>query len=708
MQKLKEQILLGSDSLNGVRETGGFGQPLHALYPQIRAVLAGELGPEAADLLAEPVVDRASNRIDWYSEGDPDLKPVVLSDLTEEQRRPILAQIEERLGRGRELAERYAASSESHRIQLGAMLKAVLHTPAATEVFLVDERPVIIRWGFALDRPWETLAGSVHRPAPSPTPMATPGDVVIPEIPTPELTTEPTPAPAIEALHSSSTLAEPPPLPVAPPESHASPVQSEPPLLPPAPPESSPEPSQPQQPAEPSTPPPAGAKAVEPPLSSSPPASPSDATVLDRSERTPMADSMPVSSLRYVVVGSIYFWSVVALALALLLGAVWWSQTHKPPSATVGSMAQPPVSASRSLALSQAQRTEAELRARLEALRSQLVNRRQDRCPLPDHADAAAPAVREPGDPRSFASRSAVAVTGGGSASVLAPPSGAGDADRAPVSATTSAAEPVAPSVAPAPPAASGAGSDRAGPATPRADRAEPATPRAPASPATSAQTGDRPATPRAPATPVTPATSAQTGDRPAHTTSSTPSREPSVAESPSSTLEEALTTPNTLSPAKPSRSALPAEPPVRAEPTPEESREFKDRLLEARAATGETTATLLWNTHGDLDLVVRCPTGQQLDYQHPTECSGTLDIDANSTRASLSDRPVENVFWPAGKALPGVYEIAVRYIPRKDEQNPQATPFQVRLMRGGQETVFKGVVQPHALIPVTTFTVER
>ena len=78
-------------------------------------------------------------------------------------------------------------------------------------------------------------------------------------------------------------------------------------------------------------------------------------------------------------------------------------------------------------------------------------------------------------------------------------------------------------------------------------------------------------------------------------------------------------------------------------------------RLSAAGAATGEITATLLWNSPGDLDLVVRCPTGQQLDYQHPTECSGTLDIDANSTRASLSDRPVENVFWPAGKAAPCV-----------------------------------------------------
>lgn len=150
------------------------------------------------------------------------------------------------------------------------------------------------------------------------------------------------------------------------------------------------------------------------------------------------------------------------------------------------------------------------------------------------------------------------------------------------------------------------------------------------------------------------------------------------------------------------------AEIPVKAEPTPEERREFASRMSAAGAATGEITVTLLWNSPGDLDLVVRCPSGQQLDYRNPAACNGALDVDANAARASLSDRPVENAFWPAGQATPGSYEIAVRYAPRKDEQNPRETPFQVRLIRGGQESVFKGKVQPGVVTPVTTFTVER
>ena len=204
MYKDEKQLLLSSSSFEGVRETGGFGQPLHALYPQIRAVLASELGPEAAGLLAEPVVDRAHNRIDWYTEGDPDHPPVALSDLPEDQRQPILAEISDFLERGREVAERYAVSGDPRREQWGAMLRAALGLPAETGVFLVEGRPIIIGWGFGPDRPWETLAGLVPPlAAPTSAPAAPPRDVAIPEIVMPELATTAAPDP--------ESVIEPPP-----------------------------------------------------------------------------------------------------------------------------------------------------------------------------------------------------------------------------------------------------------------------------------------------------------------------------------------------------------------------------------------------------------------------------------------------------------------------------------------------------------------
>jgi len=103
---------------------------------------------------------------------------------------------------------------------------------------------------------------------------------------------------------------------------------------------------------------------------------------------------------------------------------------------------------------------------------------------------------------------------------------------------------------------------------------------------------------------------------------------------------------------------------------------------------------------------VVRCPSGQLLDYLTPQGCGGTLDVDANATRNNLSQRPVENAFWPADKAAPGTYQIAVRYEPRKDERNPQPVPFQVRLIRNDQEQSFKGTIRPRKTVQIANFTV--
>jgi hypothetical protein len=196
------QIPLGNSSFEGVREVGGFGQPLHTLYPQIRAVLSSELGPDVASILAEPVVDRASNRIDWYTEGDPDQKPMRLNALSEEQQQPILDRIADFVGRGRELAERYAASTDSRRVHLGAILQAVLHPPAATDIFLLNGQPIVIGWGFALDRPWEVTTSPGRRSiTPTATSATAPHDVALPDIAIAELAS----AAPLEPVSASTT-----------------------------------------------------------------------------------------------------------------------------------------------------------------------------------------------------------------------------------------------------------------------------------------------------------------------------------------------------------------------------------------------------------------------------------------------------------------------------------------------------------------------
>lgn len=672
-----EQILLASGTFDGVREIGGFGQPLHALYPQIRAVLAGELEPDAGFLLAEPVVDRTKNRIDWYVQGDPDYKPAALSELPDEQRRTILARIDDLLGRGRDLAERYAASGDTRRAQLGAILRAVLATPAEAEIFLVEGKPAITGWGFAPDRPWETPDGSVRRPPPV-EPAKPMRDVVVPEVAVPESS----------AADSNS----------APPaESSVEPVQ-------PAEPSPPPLPEPVMEPPEPRSESPAVASGdPAPPRIEAPPlAEPEPAPVATVAESPPAPGSSPAFSLRYVVVGSRYFWSVAVVALLLVLFAAYWGLgTKRSPRPVVGETAHSAADAKLDGALSQARRDEAALRDRLEQLLVQLAQRR-GQCASPTGADAGV-VVPVPG-------RAEAAATS---------PTASADRKFPPIPGKNDIAGRI-PSVSPGhetlSPVDPGGSESRGQESTEPASTADPETiPTAPQERKSDAPTEATaaPSVPQRVTLPLATQSPSASTANPLEVAGPPPTADPashigSGVVPPRGTLEDALTE-RDPEPAVPPRRKAPVEPPpIKAELTPEERQEFADRMTETGATTGEITATLLWNSQSDLDLVVRCPSGRQLDYRNPAECGGALDVDANTARGNLSGRPVENVFWPAGKAEPGVYEVMVRYVPRKDEERPRETPFQVRLIRGGQESVFKGMIRPNAVVPVTTFAVQR
>ncbi|MDQ5908227.1 MAG: hypothetical protein QG599_318 [Pseudomonadota bacterium] len=630
---MREQILLSSVSFDGVRERGGFGQPLYALYPQIRAVLASELGSDTADLLAEPVVDRAHNRIDWYTEGEPDQPPIVLSDWPEEERQLLLDRVHALLERGRKMAESYTASGDTQRIQLGAILKAVLNPPTENEVFVVNGRPVVAHWGFSPDQPW---AGSEIPVRGALAASESPPERVVPDITIPE---------SEAALLRPTATDEP--------SSAAEPSAESAPLPPPA--ESLPD-------LPPELPPKAPAESVATLLAK--PVEPEDEA------RSSPAVENPPSALRYVVVGSQYFWSVAVLALLLALGAVFWSMTRSSTPVLSGEAASLAPDAALDRALTEARNVEQELRIRLEQRLVDLAQQ-QGRCSLPTEMNPAS----IPSTPSAPLALTVPTMTPSMTSALPTPQNNPASVTPHSAAAASVPSLPVAPEIrAPEQPGAIGS-VPSSPPVAPAVDDT--------ASPQTSPSMADSGSLPAVPASP-----------------------QPAAVEPAMRTLEDALSDSRPLIAPPPTGPEPASEPLTQAEPTPEERQEFASRLSATGAKIGAMTATLLWDGSADLDLVVRCPSGQTLDYLTPRGCGGALDVDANSARETLSEKPVENIFWPAGQAAPGAYKIAVRYEPRKDERNPQPTPFQIRLIRDSQERMFKGTIRPHKTLPIANFTV--
>lgn len=73
---------------------------------------------------------------------------------------------------------------------------------------------------------------------------------------------------------------------------------------------------------------------------------------------------------------------------------------------------------------------------------------------------------------------------------------------------------------------------------------------------------------------------------------------------------------------------------------------------------TGDVQITLQWTGDCDLDLHVTDPSGAQISYGNPTSpTGGALDIDDIPNSGSLGNH-IENVFWAAGTAPRGAYQV--------------------------------------------------
>lgn len=101
-------------------------------------------------------------------------------------------------------------------------------------------------------------------------------------------------------------------------------------------------------------------------------------------------------------------------------------------------------------------------------------------------------------------------------------------------------------------------------------------------------------------------------------------------------------------------------------------------RLGEVGAKSGDIQFSLLWKNFNDLDLHCIDPKGVEIYYSNPRSplTGGVLDVDTN-VHPPFSTMPAENIYWPTGRAPPGIYRVYVVYYANHGGSDP--TAFTVR-----------------------------
>ena len=131
------------------------------------------------------------------------------------------------------------------------------------------------------------------------------------------------------------------------------------------------------------------------------------------------------------------------------------------------------------------------------------------------------------------------------------------------------------------------------------------------------------------------------------------------------------------------------------AELSDEVEDEFAERLAREGAKTGDVQISLIWNNYNDLDLHVVCPSGERIFFDNRnSKCGGELDVDMNVKPASR--KPVENVYWPEGKAPRGTYKVYIHHYAKHNKgfrSNKDPTEFRLLVDMEGTKKEFKGEI---------------
>ena len=132
---------------------------------------------------------------------------------------------------------------------------------------------------------------------------------------------------------------------------------------------------------------------------------------------------------------------------------------------------------------------------------------------------------------------------------------------------------------------------------------------------------------------------------------------------------------------------------------------EDAERARREGARSGRVQIILAWDDRNDLDLMMICPNGERLFFDHRRACGAELDVDRNAGNSALIATPVENIVFAAEPA-PGRYRIIVWHF-QNNPPAPASSPYRVTVKREGRpDQVFTGRIAAGQQVEVGHFDV--
>lgn len=126
------------------------------------------------------------------------------------------------------------------------------------------------------------------------------------------------------------------------------------------------------------------------------------------------------------------------------------------------------------------------------------------------------------------------------------------------------------------------------------------------------------------------------------------------------------------------------------------------NRATQQGGKQGRIQIVLAWDDVADLDLAVKCPTGEEIMFRNRRACGGELDVDQNV--GTPVPNPVENIVF-AEQPPAGTYQVFV--VNNGPRLGGRSSPFRVTLRQEGvPDKVFTGEIPPTQVHAVGVFRV--